>query len=110
MCQGWELKMPITTGEYAPRTIMSRRELLAHRWFWLRHNVALLMQRPWRLDESDTGVGHALYREWGYWTVRPVAGWRSRRWITPPMHATRCIPGADHDAAIEWSMERLGIE
>jgi hypothetical protein len=62
-----------------------------------------------RLDERDNGAGYTLHREWGYWTLRPVTGWRSLRWITPPPHATRAILGHDRDAARDWGMKALNL-
>jgi hypothetical protein len=67
----------------------------------------VLLARPGRLTPADTRVGYTIYREWGHWTVRPVAGWRSHRWITPPTHATRSVP--DHDSACEWAADLLGV-
>lgn len=99
--------MPTTTGRYAERPVSSPRAKLAHRRFWLQHTLAWL--RPARLDKCDTGAGYVLGREWGRWTLRPVSGWRSLRWITPPTHATRGIPGTDRDAACDWSMDVLGV-
>ena len=101
--------MPITNGRYASRKTSTPRERLAHHWFWLRHRASVLLARPGRLTPEDNGAGHTVYREWGHWTVRPVAGWRSHRWITPPTHATRRVSGSNHDAACEWAMTVLGI-
>jgi hypothetical protein len=52
---------------------------------------------------------YAMYREWGRWTIRPVTGWRSHRWITPPTHATRAIAHDDHDTASDWAADLLSI-
>jgi hypothetical protein len=101
--------MPISTGRYAAYTPGSRRAALAHRWSWLRHSVRLLLARPHRLAPEDTGTGYAMYREWGRWTIRPVTGWCSHRWITPPTHATRAIAHDDHDEASDWAADLLNI-
>ncbi|QIS15911.1 hypothetical protein [Nocardia arthritidis] len=45
----------------------------------------------------------------GWWTVRPVRGFRSRRWISKPIYATRAIPGDDREAALTWMGKQLGI-
>ncbi len=102
--------MPLTTGRYCEIRLDTRRARLAHRWRWLRESVrVLLLTRPHRLDPTDTGAGYTMYREWGHWTVRPVTGWRARRWITPPTHATRTIARDDRDAACDWAADLLGI-
>ncbi len=100
--------MPVTTGRYAPRTLHTLADRANHRWFWLRHNAARIL-RPARLDPRDNGGGYTLHREWGRWTLRPVTGWRSLRWITPALHATRTIPGRDRDAACDWGLNVLGL-
>lgn len=101
--------MPITNGRYGALPGLSRRQRMTLRGRWLRHWVSLQLARPSRLPPEDTRVGHVLYREFGCWTVRPVAGWRARRWITPPTHATRAIAGDEGDAACDWAGEVLGI-
>jgi hypothetical protein len=102
--------MPITSGRYATYWAASTSwQRLARRWLWLKASVRTLCARPNRLAPGDTGVGSSLYREFGYWTIRPVAGWRSHRWVTPPTHATRDVPGTDHDAACDWAIAVLGI-
>jgi hypothetical protein len=101
--------MPSTTGRYADIGLASRRARLAHRWRRFRESVRVLLARPYRLAPQDTRVGYTMYREWGHWTVRPVTGWRARRWITPPIHATRAVPRDDRDTACDWAAELLGI-
>lgn len=92
--------MPLTAGRYAEGPY--RR---GARWRWLRFNIGLTVAR-WRMPRSR---GYDLHREWGAWVVRPASGWRSWRWITPAVHTTRSIPGHAQDAAMEWTMDRLGI-
>ena len=101
--------MPATTGRYAtysPGTLTSR---VNHRCRWLLRSVVRIAGRG-RLDERDNGGGYTLHREWGHWTLRPVTGWRSLRWITPAPHATRAIPGHDRDAACIWGMKALDLD
>ncbi|WP_157107824.1 hypothetical protein [Nocardia amikacinitolerans] len=50
-----------------------------------------------------------LNRELGWWTVRPMLGWRSRRWVSKPTYATRAIPGDDLSAAKDWMRAALEI-
>jgi hypothetical protein len=103
------LTMPVTTGRYAsynPGTLASR---VTHRCRWLLRSVVRIADQ-WRLDERDNGGGYTLHREWGRWTLRPVTGWRSLRWITPAPHATRTVPGHDRDAACDWGMKVLGLD
>ncbi len=70
----------------------------------------LTRPRPRRgLHPDDTGGGHMLHREMGRWTVRPVSGWNSRRWVSKPKLATRAIPGNDREAAIDWMCTQLGV-
>ncbi|MEU1550216.1 hypothetical protein [Nocardia sp. NPDC005745] len=92
--------MPMTAGRYADAGP-------SRPWFWVRHAVAGLV--PARRDPRDNGGGYTMHREWGAWTLRPVTGWRSIRWITPPAHATRSVPATDRDAALDWHAEKLGI-
>jgi hypothetical protein len=102
--------MPITTGRYGTATTTTtRRAELARRWHWLRHCARVLRDRPRRLRPDDNGAGHAMSREWGCWTIRPAAGWRSHRWITPPTHLTRAIGRDDRDGACDWAADLLGI-
>lgn len=68
----------------------------------------LLFERQHHRSDRDAHA-YPLLREYGGWTIRPARGWRSVRWITPPMHYTRAIPAADRDAACDWGMEKLGI-
>jgi len=103
--------MPLN-GRYASSRTTSTitpRQRLAHHWFWLRHTITMRCARPHHLAPEDTGAGSTIYREWGHWTIRPVAGWRSHRWITPPLRATRAIPASNHDAATQWALDVLGI-
>ena len=103
--------MPLTNGRYGSlqgRSITARQRL-GMRWRWLRHSVGLWLARPNRLAPGDTGAGTTLHREWGHWVIRPVSGWRSRRWITPPLHATRHVPASDRDGALYWGMDTLGL-
>jgi hypothetical protein len=105
--------MPATTGRYAARTTHTLADRVNHRWFWLRHTLchtATRILRQGRLDPRDSGGGYTLHREWGRWTLRPVTGWRSLRWITPAPHVTRTIPGHDRDAACDWGLNVLGID
>ena len=95
--------MPATTGRYATYNAGTLTSRAAHRCRWLLRTVVRIAGRG-RLDERDNGGGYTLHREWGYWTLRPVTGWRSLRWITPAPHATRAIPGHDRDAAGDWGM------
>jgi hypothetical protein len=92
--------MPLTTGRYADS---GRPPTLRSRLFWLRHNLSTFLSQL-RGNPSNLGEGQYLSREWGTWMVRPCKGFRSRQWISPPLHATRSIPVTDHDAAIEWWM------
>lgn len=70
-----------------------------------RHLVAL---RDRRLYRSDRPV-YPLWREYGGWVIRPQHGWRSVRWVTPPLHYTRKFAATDVDGAGDWGMEKLGI-
>lgn len=100
--------MPLTNGNYGTIDIPSRWGRLKHRWYWLRANLRFLLTHP-RHHPEDSRVGYTLHREWGVWVVRPASGWRSCRWITPPVHATHSVPRNDRDAALEWAMTILGI-
>ncbi|MBB5159413.1 hypothetical protein [Saccharopolyspora phatthalungensis] len=97
-----------TSGSYAsyepgPET---RRQVARRRLRWLKiHTVTAAQTR--RLHPDDPGLGETLHREWGRWVIRPVRGWRSWTWITPPLHANRSIAAADRDAAVDWMMEVL---
>ncbi len=99
--------MPATTGRYATYSAGTLASRAAHRYRWLVRSVVRIAGRG-RLDERDNGSGYTLHREWGRWTLRPVTGWRSLRWITPPPHATRAILRHDRDAACDWGMKALG--
>ena len=99
--------MPATTGRYATRSAGTLTGRVTHHGRWLLHAASRFTGRA-RLDERDNGGGYTLHREWGHWTLRPVTGWRSLRWITPAPHATRTIPGHDRDAACDWGMKTLG--
>jgi hypothetical protein len=102
--------MPLANGRYMELELTSGRERVAHRLRWLRTKVsAFVMYPPWRRCAEDTGAGHTIHREWGFWMVRPASGWRSWQWITPPTSATCSIGRDDRDAACEWAMKVLGI-
>jgi hypothetical protein len=100
--------MPATTGRYATRSAGTLTSRLTHRCGWLLRTVVRIGYRE-RLDERDNGGGYTLHREWGHWTLRPITGWRSLRWITPAPHATRTIPGHERDAASDWGMKTLDL-
>jgi hypothetical protein len=100
--------MPATTGRYATHNAGTLAGRTTHHWRWLLHTASRFTRR-WRLDERDNGGGYTLHREWGHWTMRPVTGWRSLRWITPARHTTRTIPGHDRDAACDWGLKVLGL-
>jgi hypothetical protein len=102
--------MPLTQGRYVPVFVLTRRERFAFRLRGLRGTVAgFFLYPPWRRHPEDTDGGFQLRREWGFWMVRPNRGWRSVRWVTPPVHATRHIPRTDRDAAGLWGAHRLGL-
>ncbi|WP_067663989.1 hypothetical protein [Nocardia miyunensis] len=98
--------MPWTTGRYAesgkPATLRSRL-------FWLRHNVGTFLLEVRDGLSADTGFGHSFQREWGGWAVRPRRGWRRIRRVTPPTHYTRRYSADEHDAALDWILERMGL-
>ncbi|ONM50493.1 hypothetical protein [Nocardia donostiensis] len=94
--------MPLTEGRYAERT--GPRRL----WFWIRRSFADAVRR-YRRDPRDTGGGYVMHREWGAWVLRPVTGWRSLRWVSPPVRATRAVPAGDRDAAVDWHAQALGM-
>ncbi|NKY88322.1 hypothetical protein [Nocardia veterana] len=91
--------MPLTTGRYGDT---SHRNPLG----WLAHRAALAV-RSLRRDPRDNGGGYTMHREYGAWVLRPVSGWRSLRWITPPTAATRSV--TDRDAALDWYAAKLGV-
>ncbi|WP_454199614.1 hypothetical protein [Nocardia sp. Marseille-Q1738] len=64
---------------------------------------------PFPCDPGSRTTGFPIRREFGGWAVRPDRGWRSIRWITPPLHFTRAIPAGDADAAADWALERMGL-
>ncbi|WP_330253311.1 hypothetical protein OG874_01460 [Nocardia sp. NBC_00565] len=75
----------------------------------LRALVQVLPRRR-RLHPRDAGGGyHGVRREFGRWVLRPMTGPGSRRWISKPHYATRAIPRNNREAAIDWSLEALGI-
>jgi hypothetical protein len=80
-----------------------------HHLRWLRPAAVRTVGRV-RRDERDNGGGYTMHREWGRSTLRPLSGWRSLRWITPPPHATRTIPGHYRAAAGNWGMKILGLD
>jgi hypothetical protein len=86
---------------------MQLRQTWAQRWFWLRRDLGVLMDRlsPYPGDRP----AYPLRRELGGWTLRSAQGWRQWPWITPPLHYTRAIPAEDAGAATDWAMERMGI-
>jgi hypothetical protein len=100
--------MPAPTGRYATYSAGTLTSRATHRCRWLLYAASRFTGRG-RLDERDNGGGDTLHREWGRWTLRPVTGWRSLRWITPAPHATRTIPGHDRDAASDWGMKTLDL-
>lgn len=100
--------MPATTGRYATYNAGTLTSRINHHRRWLLH-AALRITGRGRLDERDNGGGHTLHREFGRWTLRPITGWRSLRWITPAPYATRAIPGHDRDAACDWGMKALDL-
>ncbi|WP_327113448.1 hypothetical protein OHB12_31595 [Nocardia sp. NBC_01730] len=74
--------------------------------------VARALTRPRarrRLHPQDTGEGYVLNSEMGWWTVRPVTGAGSRRWISKPKYATRAIARDDREAALTWMGGLLGL-
>ncbi|MBF6367571.1 hypothetical protein IU469_17840 [Nocardia puris] len=73
---------------------------------WLRRRMIAVRDR--RLYRSDR-PGFPLWREYGGWAVRPDRGWRSVRWVTPPLYYTRRFTAADDSGAADWAMEKLGI-
>ncbi|AHH19633.1 hypothetical protein NONO_c48490 [Nocardia nova SH22a] len=91
--------MPLTQGRYADSSEH-------HRLFWLRHHVGRLFRSLSR-DPRDDGGGYTMHREYGAWVLRPVSGWRSLRWITPPADSVRSVP--DRDAALDHYAAKLGI-
>jgi len=99
--------MPATTGRYATRKAGTPADRANHHRRWLLHAAARRLGRA-RLDQRDNG-GYTLHREWGRWTLRPVTGWRSLRWITPAPHTTRTIPRHDRDTAGDWGLKVLGL-
>lgn len=95
--------MPMTAGRYADAEPAGFRR----RWFWLRHNATQPMPR--RHDPRDEGGGFVMHREWGAWVLRPVSGWRSVRWVTPPIHAAWSVPRTNRDAVSDPFLARRGI-
>lgn len=80
----------------------------------LRHrveNAVRVLSRPRtkRLHPDDKGGGYTLHRELVWWTIRPVSGWGSRRWVSKPTHATRSIAKDDREAADDWLIAALGL-
>lgn len=99
--------MPWTTGRYAES---GRPATLRSRWFWLRHNVGTFLLTVREGLSADTGIdGSYLCRDWGVWMVRPSYGFRSRRWISIPLRATRSISRDDRDAATDWFIASAAI-
>lgn len=97
--------MPWTTGSYAES---DRPATLRSRLFWLRSNLVGFWLAHRRHPE-DTRGGSTFRREWGGWAVRPSRGWRRFRWITPPTVYTRRFSAEEHDAAVDWVLERMGL-
>ncbi|MGV9615165.1 hypothetical protein [Nocardia xishanensis] len=86
-------------GRYAemqPGTI-GRWRMVANR---IEHRLWLLRQP--RHHPDDTGDGYAVHQEFGRWTIRPNSGWRSHRWLTPPIHSART-----EDAALNYAAATL---
>ncbi|WP_036504843.1 hypothetical protein [Nocardia aobensis] len=91
--------MPMTQGRYGDSTEH-------HRLFWLRHNAGQVL-RSLRRDPRDEGGGYTMHREFGAWVLRPVSGWRSLRWITPPVDKVRSV--RDRDAAADYYAAKFGV-
>lgn len=98
--------MPLTTGRYADS---GRPSTLRSRLFWLRHNLGTAALRVREGLSADTSDGEYLCRDWGVWVVRPCHGFRSRRWISPPLRMTRSIRGDDNEAATEWFIASAAV-
>jgi hypothetical protein len=92
--------MPWTTGSSYAES--GRPATLRSRLFWLRHNIATAFMEARDGLSTNTGGGEQLCRDWGMWMVRPGRGFRSRRWISVPLRATRSIPADDDEAAFQW--------
>ncbi|WP_043661747.1 hypothetical protein [Nocardia thailandica] len=73
---------------------------------WLHRKTTAPRHRG---DYRSDRPGYPLWREYGGWTIRPDRGWRSIRWITPPLHYTRRYTATDDTGAAEWAMTKLGI-
>ena len=102
--------MPATDGRYADVVKSTRWAAGASRLRWIQARVmGGLHHSSWRRHPEDTGAALGLHREWGRWTVRPSRGWRSLRWVTPPVHATRDIAARDKDDAVIWAAHQLGL-
>lgn len=80
-----------------------------------RVHVTSFLRRQWhtlltpRLHPGDSGGGYTLHHEWGRWTIRPVKGWRSRRWISVPLHTNRAVAKGDRDRALDWMARTLNL-
>lgn len=98
--------MSLTTGRYAES---DARPTLHSRLFWLRRNITTFLLEVREGLSEDTGDGSYLCRDWGVWMVRPCHGFRSRRWVSLPQHATRSIAAGDNEAATDWFMAQAGI-
>ena len=70
---------------------------------------ALARVRSSRLAPGDNGGGYVLHREWACWTLRPMSGWRSVRWVSAPPYSTRQVGRDDREAALDWMASVLGI-
>lgn len=102
--------MPLTTGKYAEYTPATRREAIRHRLFWIRHNIGTFLLEVRDGLSADTSAGGSyLCRDWGAWMVRPTYGFRSRRWISLPLRATRSISRDDRDRATDWFIDTVDI-
>jgi hypothetical protein len=104
-CARGKVMRQLLNGSYAPIQLPLKGRI-AHRWFWLRTRLRDSAQ-SWWMRMRDNAGGYPVHREWGRWTIRPAGGWRSIRWITPPTHTTRAVLAGDHDAAVDWFMDRL---
>ncbi|WP_433655049.1 hypothetical protein ACQPW1_29505 [Nocardia sp. CA-128927] len=79
----------------------------SQRWFRLRFNLRYRFRRALR-EPGYTGEKQCNpSREYGGWVIRPAAGWRRLRWITPPLHYTRAIPADDTYGVGSWMLEKL---
>ncbi len=84
-----------------------RKNMAAGPWYWLRSDLEhwLRSLRP------PEGKGYPLRHERGWgWTIRSTHGWRRFPVVTPPLHHTRSITAGGEDAAMDWGLERMGMD